>query len=158
MPDGYLALGTEFGLFRFDGVRVTPWQPPDGEPLPDPWVRSLLATRDGALWVGTLRGLVSFKDRRRTSYPELAGRAINDLLEDRDGTVYLTAQSATGGRGWICAIRDSRAQCAGEGDLGTYVGQLYEDSRRTHLGGVGDRTLALDAGARDTILAVVRRG
>ena len=30
-PDGYLWLGTEFGLFRFDGVRSVPWQPPVGD-------------------------------------------------------------------------------------------------------------------------------
>ena len=33
-PDGYLWLGTEFGLFRFDGVQRVLWNPPAGEHLP----------------------------------------------------------------------------------------------------------------------------
>src|SRR5918997_1674533 len=70
-PDGYLWLGTEFGLLRFDGVRNVPFQPPAGQQLPSTFIFSLLAARDGTLWIGTLSGLASWKDGKLARFAEL---------------------------------------------------------------------------------------
>jgi PAS domain S-box-containing protein len=123
-PDGYLWLGGEFGLFRFDGLRFTAWQPPAGRELPHkPY--SLLVARDGTLWIGTFEGLVSWNGVELTHYPEVEKGFVTSLLEDRDGTIWA---GVLADKGRLCEIRKGRATChVHDGAFGAYVWSLVED-------------------------------
>jgi ligand-binding sensor domain-containing protein len=55
--DGFVWLGTEVGLVRFDGNGFQTFDRNSTPALPGNDVRCLLETRDGALWIGTSEGL-----------------------------------------------------------------------------------------------------
>ena len=146
-PDGYLWLGTQFGLLRFDGVRHVLWQPPAGQHLPSINIRSVFAASDGRLWIGTQMGLASWKDGTLTLHPEVTGQ-VGSMLEDRDGTVWAGTRYPPPGscvpfQGWRAVLRR-------EGGV-RRPGQLgIRGPRRQPLGRVGDRIMAVETPARPT--------
>ena len=127
-PDGYFWLGGEFGIFRFDGVRAVPWQPPAGQELPEKFAFNLVAALDGTLWIGTFSGLASWDGVKLTRHPELANRFVQALFADHEGTVWVGTRGGVGSYARLCAMRRGFSQCFGDdGSLGKTVWTISED-------------------------------
>lgn len=98
--DGYLWMGTEEGLARFDGVRFAISDRQNAPALRSPFVSSLFESADGTLWIGTYGGgLARLRHGRIESFlPELLGAdRIRGMCETSNGSIFV----ATAGGGML---------------------------------------------------------
>jgi signal transduction histidine kinase/ligand-binding sensor domain-containing protein len=94
--DGFLWLGTEAGLVRFDGVAFQTYDRNSNPALPGADIRCLLATAGGALWIGTNAGLAEWKDGKVTAFTSrdgLPGNGILTLGEGANGALWLWTEN-----------------------------------------------------------------
>ncbi len=90
--NGFVWLGTEAGLVRFDGNSFAVFDKNSTPALPGNDVRCLLETRDGALWIGTSEGLARWKDGVVTAFTTAQGlpaNGIRTIVETRDGLLWI---------------------------------------------------------------------
>jgi len=90
--DGYLWLGTEEGLVRFDGISFTIFDKHTSG-LNDNLIQTLLVDREQNLWIGTVsQGLSCFKNGKFTAYSlknGLSNNTVQALYEDQNGVLWI---------------------------------------------------------------------
>jgi ligand-binding sensor domain-containing protein len=104
--DGYLWLGTEEGLVRFDGVRFVVFDKRNTPAIRHNWIQSLVESSDGSLWIAIVGGgLARYKDGAFTSYGIANGLpddSVWDVNEAPDGSLLIATDGGLG------ELRDGR--------------------------------------------------
>ncbi|MGE3376249.1 MAG: two-component regulator propeller domain-containing protein [Vicinamibacteria bacterium] len=95
---GFLWLGTQDGLVRYDGYdwRVYPPDPSDARALAGAYVRVLLPTPDGRVWAGTFDGGLSVYEPETDSFRTyrrgpagLSSDRVEGLAQDGEGRIWI---------------------------------------------------------------------
>ncbi len=93
---GYIWVGTQAGLARFDGARIVEYTSENTPALPGNFVHALHLAADGRIWIGTYKG-VAIHDGRGFTVPAVdatPGASSLDtraFAQDAQGTIWVAA-------------------------------------------------------------------
>jgi diguanylate cyclase (GGDEF)-like protein len=87
--EGYIWVGTDGGLVRFNGERFTSFISRDA--LPSSRISRLMLDSRGTLWIATLQGLAKWQEHRLTSIkdPAVSRGSCRGLAEDSRGNLWV---------------------------------------------------------------------
>ena len=99
--DGYLWVGTQGGIARFDGVRFTVFDHTNTPALRDDFVADLVEDSHGTLWIATANGgVTSLRNGAFTHLDSIGPRAGITVAATPDGSVWV------GGHGGLVQVRN----------------------------------------------------
>jgi ligand-binding sensor domain-containing protein len=150
--DGFLWIGSDIGLFRFDGVHFERYVPRSGDKLSESPVHGLLALPDGSLWIG-----YGFENKiclLRSGNLKCYGRADgvasypDAIVRDYEGTIWANTWNGVirfNGMRWEHVGRDWNFP---EEVPHITSDVLFVDSRGTLWAGVNQTVLYLKRGSK----------
>ena len=138
---GYIWVGTEYGLSKFDGYRFTNYlhDEKDTTSITDNIISDLLVDKKGDLWIGSAKGLMRYNyetnDFTRLNFPDGRKPRIYSIVESHCGDILL----GTAGYGLYSVKKAVSAKAAdrqflikqekqyAERDSDVFFTHIYED-------------------------------
>ena len=141
--DGYLWIGSEGGLARFDGFHFTIFNRSNTRAIMKNSITSLCPDRDGSLWIGTFGGgLLHFRDGQFSRIEGLGSDFIWSIRQDGAGNLWVvTAEHG------IYFLDQGRSPCL-------VIADGIAENRITASGGDGGDDIWI--GTRDGLVSIKR--
>jgi len=150
-PDGYLWVGTQEGLARFDGVRFTVFDTNSEPAFSDNYISALFVDRAARLWIGTASGIVVLENGHFTAFTgvvQLVHAYVRSIVEGNDGRVWVGTENG------LFEIGAGRARSfnVANGLPDSRIRALHEDREGVLWVGTGKGLVRFDGGRRRDLL------